>query len=53
MNDMVSSTTVKQAGATDAPLKTTRHRNVRVLVCLTTKGEGTKLKSFIVFAVAK
>ena len=50
---MVSSTTIKPAGATDAPLKIIRHINVCVLVCLTTKGEGAKLKLFIVFAVAK
>ena len=52
-NDMVSSTNVKQAGAKDVPLKTTGHKKVSILVCLTAKGNKTKLKPFIVFAGAK
>ena len=51
--DMVSSTTVDKTGAIDVPLKTTGHEKVRVSVCLTAKGDGTKLKPFIVFVGAK
>lgn len=49
---MVSSTIVEQAGVKDVPLKTTGHEKVRVLVCLTAKGDRTKLKPFIDFAGA-
>ena len=34
-------------------MKSTGHEKVRVTVCLATKGDGTKCKSFIVFAGAK
>lgn len=52
-NDMVSSTTVARTGEKDIPLKTTGHEKVRVSVCLAAKGDGTKLKPFIVFVGAK
>ena len=46
-NDMVSNTTVEFTGAKDVPMKSTGHEKVRVTVCLTAKGDGTKLKPFI------
>ena len=49
-NDIVSSTTLDKTGSKDVPLKTTGHEKVRVSICLATKGDGTKLKSFVVFA---
>ena len=52
-NDMVSSTIVDKAGSKDVPLKTTGHEKVRVSVCLAAKGDGTKLKLFVVFVGAK
>ena len=52
-NDIVSSTTLDKTGSKDVPLKTTGHEKVRVSICLATKGDGTKLKSFVVFAGAK
>ena len=52
-NDMVSSTTVEQAGAKDVPLKTIGYKKVQVLVCLTANWVGTELKPFIVFVGAK
>ena len=52
-NDMVSSTTVDKTGSKDVPLKTTGHEKVKVSVCFAAKGDGTKLKPFVVFAVAK
>ena len=52
-NDMVSSTTVDKTGSKDVPLKTTGHVKVRVSVCLAAKGDGTKLKLFVVFTRAK
>ena len=52
-NDMVSSTTVDKTGSKDAPLKTTGYEKVRVSICLAAKGDGTKLKPFVVFAGAK
>ena len=50
---MVSSTTVDKTGSKDVPLKTTYHEKVWVSVCLAAKGDGTKLKPFVVFAGAK
>ena len=52
-NDMVSNTTMESTGARDVPMKSTGHDKVRVSVCLTGKGDGTKCKPFIVFAGAK
>ena len=52
-SDMVSSTTADKSGTKDVPLKTTGHEKVRVSVCLAARGDGTKLKPFIVFAGAK
>ena len=52
-NDMVSSTTVDKTGSKDVPLKTTGHEKVRVSVCFAAKGDGTKLKPFVVFVGAK
>ena len=42
-----------QADVKYTPLKTRGHKKVRILVCLTTKGGGTKLKAFVVFAGAE
>ena len=50
---MVSSTTVDKTGSKDIPLKMAGHEKVKVSVCLATKGDGSKLKSFVVFAQAK
>lgn len=52
-NYMVSSTTVDKTGSKDVSLKTTGHEKVRVSVCLAAKGDGTKLKPFVVFAGTK
>ena len=52
-NDKVSETTAEVTGATDVPMKSTGHEKVRVSVCLAAKLDGTKLKSFIVFAAVK
>ena len=50
--DMVDET-VENVGKKDILMKTTGHEKVRVRVCLAAKGDGTKMKSFIVFAAAK
>ena len=52
-NDMESNTTVESTGVRDVPMKSTGHDKVRVSVCLTGKGDGTKCKPFIVFADAR
>ena len=52
-NDMVSSTTVDKTGSKDVPLKITDHEKVKVSVCFAAKGDGTKLKPFVVFVGAK
>ena len=51
--DMVTDTTVESVGKKDIPMKITGHEKVRVSVCLAAKGDGTKMKPFIVFATAK
>ena len=51
--DMVSNTTVDNIGESTIRLKTTGHEKTKVSVCLTAKGDGTKLKPFIVFPGAK
>ena len=51
--DMVSSTTVSTVGAKNVPLKTSGHGKVRISVYITMKGDGTKLKTSIVFAGVK
>ena len=51
--DMVSNTTVDNVGESTILLKTTGHEKKIVLVCLAAKGDGTKLKPFIVFPGAK
>ena len=52
--DMLAQTTVVDTtGKKDIPLNTTGHEKVRVLLCLTAKADGTRLKPFIVFADAK
>ena len=43
----------KKTGTKDVPLKTSGHEKVRITVCLTARGDGRKLKPFIVFAAAK
>ena len=52
-NDVVNSTTVDKTGSKDVPLKTAGHEIVKVSVCLATKGDGSKLNSFVVFSQAK
>ena len=52
-NDMVSETTFEATGAKDVPMKSSGHEKVRVSVCLAAKLDGTKLKSFTVFATVK
>ena len=47
--DMLSSTTVDNVGEKSVRLKTTGYEQSKVSVCLTTKADETKLKSFIVF----
>eukprot|EP00794_Sanderia_malayensis_P013386 gene13386-14759_t len=51
--DMVSSTTVDVTGSKTISLKTTGHEKCRVTVGLAAKGDGVKLKPFIVFKGAK
>ena len=51
--DMLSNTTVENVGEKSIRLKTTGHEKSKVSVCLATKADGTKLKSFIVFQGAK
>ena len=52
--DMVADTTLESVGKKkDIPMKTTGHEKVRVGVCLAVKGDGTKMKPFIVFAAVK
>ena len=53
LNDMISTTPVEATGTKDVPLKSTVHEKVRVSVCLAAKLDGTKLKSFTVFAAVK
>ena len=50
---MVTDTTVESVGKNDIPMKTTGREKVRTSVCLAAKGDGTKMKGFIVFANAK
>ena len=52
-NNMVSPTTVDKACSKDVPLKTIGHEKVRISVCPAAKGDGTKLKLFVVFAGSK
>ena len=51
--DMVTDTTVESVGKKDIPIKKTGRENVRVSVCLAAKGDGTKMKLFIVLSAAK
>ena len=51
--DMIGTTTVSKVGSQDVVLKSTGHEKARVLVCLTARADGTKLKLFIVFKGAK
>ena len=51
--DMLSSTTVDNAGEKSIRLKTAGHEKSKVSVCLAAKSDGTKLKLFIVFPGAK
>ena len=52
-SDMVSNSTVEKVGAKTVTMKSTGHEKSRVSVCLTAKGDGVKLKPFIVFKGAK
>ena len=51
--DMITDTTVECLSKKDILMKTTGHEQVRVNVCLAAKGDGTKMKPFIVFAATK
>ena len=51
--DMLSTTTVNTIGEKTIRMKTTGHEKSKVSVCLAAKGDGTKLKPFIVFPGAK
>ena len=51
--DMVSFTTADKVGAKDIPPKTSGHVKVCVSVCSTMKGDGTKLKPFILFLLGQ
>ena len=51
--DMVSNNTINNSGESKIRLKTTSHEKTKVSVCLAAKGDGTKLKPFIVFPGAK
>ena len=42
-----------KTGSKDVPLKTAGHDKIRVSVSLTDKGDGSKLKSFVVSGAAK
>ena len=46
---MVSDTTVDTAGKKRVSMKTTGHEKCRITVAMAAKGDGTKLKPFIVF----
>ena len=50
---MVSDTTIDKQGVKSVFLKTTGNEKCMVSVCLAAKADGTKLKPFIVFCVAK
>ena len=52
-SDMVGNVTVDITGTKDLPLRSNRNEKVKVIVCLTTKGDRTKSKTFIVFQGAK
>ena len=52
-SDMVGNVTVDITGTKDLPLKSNGNEKVKVIVCLTTKGDRTKSKTFIVFQGAK
>ena len=47
--DIVSNTTVDNIGESTIRLKTTGYEETKVSVCLAAKGDGAKLKPFIVF----
>ena len=51
--DMVSNTTVDVVGKKTVSMKTTGHEKCRVTTGLAAKGDGTKLKPFIVFKGGK
>ena len=51
--DMVSNTTVDVVGEKTVSMKTTGHEKCRVTAGLVAKGDGTKLKPFIVFKGGK
>ena len=52
-NDLVSNTITHKQGAKSVCLKTTEHEKCMVSVCFAAKGDGTKLKPFVVFHAAK
>ena len=52
-NDMVSNATIDKQGAKSVCLKTNGHEKCMISVCLAAKGDGTKLKPFLVFHPAK
>ena len=52
-NDMVSNTKIHKQGAKSVCSKITGHKKFMVSVCLAAKADGTKLKPFVAFRVAK
>ena len=52
-SDKITSSTVEQVGKKTVTMKSTGHEKSRISVCLTAKGDGTKLKPFIVFKGGK
>ena len=52
-NVMVSNTTIDKQGAKFVCLEITGHEKCMVSICLAVKADGTKLKPFVVFCVAK
>ena len=52
-NYMLSNTTIDNQGAKSVCLKTTGFEKCMVIVCLAVKEDGTKLKLFFVFCIAK
>ena len=52
-SDKVGNVTIDTTETKNVPLKSTGNKKVKVSICLTTKADGTKLKSLILFQCAK
>ncbi|MEL7309314.1 MAG: hypothetical protein AAGK05_16610, partial [Pseudomonadota bacterium] len=44
----VGSTSIDKKGVRDVPIKSTGHEKVRITVILTARGDGSKLKPYII-----